>query len=91
MPKVAHLVAVTQHCLQANRVGIVLAVLEAIAVGDAVAHASNLDRLCCVCATGAKTQGYNKEYAFILHFHSLHFSLKTRCNAGRTLSRPVPS
>ena len=43
MPEVAHLVAIAQHCLQANRVGIVLAVLQSIAVCDAVAHTSHFN------------------------------------------------
>ena len=48
MSEVAHLVALAQHLLQANRVGIVLAVLQAVAVGHAIAHTSHLDLLCCV-------------------------------------------
>ena len=60
MSEVAHLVAFAQHFLQANRVGIVLAVLQAIAISYAIAHTSHLD-LPKSLSYNAKAQSRRKE------------------------------
>ena len=49
MSEVPDFVALAQHFLQADRIGIVLAVFEAVAVSDTVAHAGDAHRALTSC------------------------------------------